>query len=164
MKRKIEVDDEVFAALQAMAEPFVDTPNSVLRRVLGVDVRSPSAPDPSQEASGAETSGDATEATVYRLEAPGISATAERIGEHGMRMLSATSDLRVLPSLSASNRAIRHRLLADGAFIERPDGTYELSKPTDFPSPSAGSSVLLGRESNGRAEWKDARGRPLGAR
>lgn len=31
---KIEVDDEVFALLQQLAVPFVDTPNSVLRREL----------------------------------------------------------------------------------------------------------------------------------
>jgi hypothetical protein len=35
----IEVDDEVFAALQARAKAFVDTPNSVLRRELGLDAR-----------------------------------------------------------------------------------------------------------------------------
>jgi hypothetical protein len=33
----IRVDDEVFKVLQGMATPFVDTPNSVLRRVLGLD-------------------------------------------------------------------------------------------------------------------------------
>lgn len=32
---QIEVDEEVFAALQQQAEPFVDTPNTVLRRLLG---------------------------------------------------------------------------------------------------------------------------------
>ena len=32
----IEVDDEVFEALQKLAEPFVDDPNSVLRRVLNL--------------------------------------------------------------------------------------------------------------------------------
>lgn len=31
---KIEVDEEVFKYLKAKAEPFVDTPNSVLRREL----------------------------------------------------------------------------------------------------------------------------------
>lgn len=33
----IEVDDEVFGRLQRLAQPFVDTPNSVLRRTLGLD-------------------------------------------------------------------------------------------------------------------------------
>lgn len=32
--RSIDVDEEVWTALQAQAEPFTDTPNTVLRRVL----------------------------------------------------------------------------------------------------------------------------------
>ncbi len=35
--QKITVDEDVFAYLQACAEPFVDTPNSVLRRLLGLE-------------------------------------------------------------------------------------------------------------------------------
>ncbi|MBW3633446.1 MAG: winged helix-turn-helix domain-containing protein [Chloroflexi bacterium] len=35
--RKIEIDDEVFQRLQQLASPLVDTPNSVIRRVLGLD-------------------------------------------------------------------------------------------------------------------------------
>lgn len=34
----IRVSDEVFAALKRRAEPLVDTPDSVLRRELGLDV------------------------------------------------------------------------------------------------------------------------------
>lgn len=34
---RIEVDEDVFEGLQAKARPFVDTPNSVLRRLLGLD-------------------------------------------------------------------------------------------------------------------------------
>ena len=34
--KMIEIDDEVFEALQKFAEPFVDDPNSVLRRVLNL--------------------------------------------------------------------------------------------------------------------------------
>ncbi|MER6027864.1 hypothetical protein [Streptomyces sp. NPDC001851] len=37
MTRTIRVDDEVFAKLQSLAEPFVDTPNSTLRKLLGLD-------------------------------------------------------------------------------------------------------------------------------
>jgi restriction system protein len=33
----MRVDDEVFSALQKQAVPFVDTPNSVLRRLLALD-------------------------------------------------------------------------------------------------------------------------------
>jgi hypothetical protein len=33
----IDVDTDVFETIKANAEPFVDTPNSVLRRMLGLD-------------------------------------------------------------------------------------------------------------------------------
>lgn len=36
MGQSIEVDDDVYALLRSKAEPFVDTPNSVLRRLLGL--------------------------------------------------------------------------------------------------------------------------------
>ena len=35
--RSIEIDDDVFELLKDEAEPFVDTPNTVLRRLLGLD-------------------------------------------------------------------------------------------------------------------------------
>ena len=34
----IRIDDEVYAWLQSQARPFEDTPNSVLRRVAGLDL------------------------------------------------------------------------------------------------------------------------------
>lgn len=43
MTNQINVDDEVFGVLKAKAEPFVDTPNSVLRRLLGIDPAGPNA-------------------------------------------------------------------------------------------------------------------------
>jgi hypothetical protein len=39
MAPTIRIDDEVFALLQAEAKPFVDTPNTVLRRKFGLDPR-----------------------------------------------------------------------------------------------------------------------------
>lgn len=48
--RSIEIDDDVWQALQAGAEPLIDDPNSVLRRLLGIDggdAGAPSRPGPS---------------------------------------------------------------------------------------------------------------------
>jgi hypothetical protein len=42
MTPTIRVDDEVYAVLQSKAQAFVDTPNTVLRRELGLDVQAPS--------------------------------------------------------------------------------------------------------------------------
>lgn len=36
MSRTISIDEEVFSALQERAEPFVDSPNAVLRRILSL--------------------------------------------------------------------------------------------------------------------------------
>jgi hypothetical protein len=41
----IRIDDEVFEALKKLAEPLVDTPNSVLRRLLDLKTRT-AAPKP----------------------------------------------------------------------------------------------------------------------
>lgn len=38
---QIRIDDEVFRALQKRAEPFTDTPNDVLRRLIGLDDGAP---------------------------------------------------------------------------------------------------------------------------
>lgn len=40
MSPQIDIDDDVLDYLKSKAEPFVDTPNTVLRRVLGIDIRS----------------------------------------------------------------------------------------------------------------------------
>lgn len=37
----IQIDDEVFGLLQKNAKPFVDSPNSTLRRMLGLPMRAP---------------------------------------------------------------------------------------------------------------------------
>ncbi len=40
----VRIDDEVFEALKKLAEPLVDTPNSVLRRLLDLEKKKPSSP------------------------------------------------------------------------------------------------------------------------
>lgn len=48
--RNVEVDDEVFKGLQSLAEPLVDTPNDVIRRLLDLNA----VPRPSSGAGRAE--------------------------------------------------------------------------------------------------------------
>lgn len=47
----IRVDQEVWEALQAAAEPLIDTPNSVLRRKLGLAQRRDNEPPPRERSS-----------------------------------------------------------------------------------------------------------------
>lgn len=163
MKRKIEVDEDVYTALQRHAEPFVDTPNSVLRRLLAIETDNSISSQPKSGTRDTAPSASA-ETTIYRLESQGVSARAVRVGPKGMRLLKAESELKELPSLSHSNRTLRRTLIRDGSFAESADGSHRLTRPFEFSSPSAASSILLGRESNGRLEWKDERGDPLGER
>ena len=47
---KIQIDDEVFAHLQANAVPLVDTPNATIRRLLGMDRQPEGLPSASGDA------------------------------------------------------------------------------------------------------------------
>ena len=44
----VRIDDEVFEALKKLAEPLVDTPNSVLRRLLDLEQKNPAPKDRGQ--------------------------------------------------------------------------------------------------------------------
>lgn len=60
MPPSIDIDDETFDFLKKHAEPFVDTPGSVLRRLLGLarPDQSPGAPDSGPQGSSRASSGD----------------------------------------------------------------------------------------------------------
>ncbi len=55
---------------------------------------------------------------------------------------------------------LRRSLLQQGVLALAGD-VFELTQDYTFNSPSNAASVLLGRNSNGRTEWKDAKGRTL---
>ena len=64
------------------------------------------------------------------------------------------------PSIHAYLSDLRKALRRQG--ILKDDGTtYRLTQDYSFNSPSTAAGVLLGRASNGRAEWKDSNGRSL---
>lgn len=55
---------------------------------------------------------------------------------------------------------LRRSLLQQGVLANVGD-VFELTQDYTFNSPSTAAGVLLGRSSNGRTEWKDAKGRTL---
>lgn len=55
---------------------------------------------------------------------------------------------------------MRARLVAAGKLVLEGD-MYRLVEDTLFKSPSTAAMVLLGRNANGRVEWKDAGGTTL---
>ncbi len=60
-------------------------------------------------------------------------------------------------SIGKSSQRVRARLVASESLVV--DGeNYRLAEDTLFKSPSTAAMVLLGRQANGRVEWKDADG------
>jgi hypothetical protein len=116
----IRIDDDVYKWLQAQAVPFEDSPNSVLRRLAGLDretsvkissEKRPSPADPSREAT--------SPVTTTRDEEP----------KKRMVRLSGT---RRLPLTTGKALLRRWRLPVRQARFHRDGSWYE--KLTDFPA------------------------------
>jgi len=71
----IRIDDEVYGWLQSQARAFEDTPNTVLRRIAGLD----QATGPRRQATTVARSGSKTPQGEYR--APLLAVLAKRGGE-----------------------------------------------------------------------------------
>ncbi len=54
----------------------------------------------------------------------------------------------------------RKKLLESGVFV-RENGTLQLSQDYTFSSPSMAAAILMGRNANGRIEWKNGQGQTL---
>ena len=53
----------------------------------------------------------------------------------------------------------RQELLVSGQIKQDPDGTWRLTQPQEFTSPSSAAVFVLGGSQNGRTEWVDEVGR-----
>ena len=89
------------------------------------------------------------------IEARGLDSAEGFIVREG-----STAAKNEAPSIHASNSDLRQALARNGVLT---DSGYVLKLSQDyvFNSPSAAATVLLGREVNGRTEWKDAAGKTL---
>jgi hypothetical protein len=108
----IDIDDDVFATLKRHAEPFVDTPNMVLRRLLGID----RAKQPQQAAAGddAKADGRAAPGTLLperEYELPILSYLDERGGRAPSREVTDA----VGQALASRLTELDKRLLQDGS-------------------------------------------------
>ena len=59
------------------------------------------------------------------------------------------------PSIPSGYRALRRQLMDEGVLV-RQDDHYEFVRDHHFSSPSAASSAVLGRNSNGRQDWRNS--------
>jgi hypothetical protein len=137
----IRIDDEVYRVLQSEAEPFTDTPNSVLRRLLGLE-STEEAPSVGRKAGRRARSGTILSRFEYDL--PILTALARRGGaapmnevldEVGEILTDRLTELDKQPVRSGEirwrNRAMwrRLRLVKSGLLEEdSPRGVWELSE------------------------------------
>jgi hypothetical protein len=89
------------------------------------------------------------------IEAQGIESPEGFVVQSGSQAVKAET-----ASIHAYLSDLRRALIDKGVFLDHGD-FFKLSQDYTFNSPSTASGVLLGRTSNGRAEWKDSTGRTL---
>jgi hypothetical protein len=137
----IRIDDDVFKALQRKATPFVDTPNDVLLRLLGLT--KDSSRSPLQSRSGSRRRGSDSYTLQGAFRRPILEAL-NRLGGSA-RMAQVLDDLRARMQLKSpgdfestrsgavlwENRAQRERLkmVKEGLLrADSPHGVWELTE------------------------------------
>jgi hypothetical protein len=133
---------------RAEAETFLDE-MLVIYPLLGIDAFSP----PPAEIAG--------HTEKLHLNVRDIVATGRESAEGFIVFEGSLAAKKEAPSIPDYVRKLRATLLADGVLADAGSAWYKLCQDYVFTSPSLAAAVLLGRISNGRAEWKAADGRTL---
>jgi hypothetical protein len=140
MAPSIRVDDEVYAHLKGLAEPFVDTPNTVLRRVFSLD-KGRDAPIP-RSFKDRLAPGSLLHTREYRL--PILRALADRGGAAPAHEIIEAVGEALKTRLTDTDRSVnrtggirwinrtmwvRSHLVNDGLLAKgSPKGTWELTE------------------------------------
>lgn len=94
------------------------------------------------------------------LKAKGVVATGYE-SSGGFVVLAGSGVVgQEVPSIHGYISELRTSLLSQGV-IEKTASSWIFKQDYEFKSPSTAAGVVLGRSSNGRTEWKDAKGRTL---
>jgi hypothetical protein len=127
--RTIRIDDEVFEALQALAEPLVDTPNSALRKLLKLDLPSSGGTPATQE--------------------------SDDQGEAGFPQYGLADYLRDR-RLKAGQRLVwrRRNLRRDYRAEVLSNGNLRVEGLRVFGTPSRAATVIAGNQQNGLHVWR----------
>lgn len=94
------------------------------------------------------------------LERSGVIADGEDSAEGFTVFAGAIARETATDAIQRNMLALRQELLATGVLIPEANG-LRLTQDYRFSSPSTAAGVLLGRNANGREEWKDPNGRTL---
>ena len=136
MPPTIRVDDEVFKALQKRGQAFVDSPNDVLRRLLGLNrSRHRAAPQPRMPRGSVTPQGTYRPLILRALAKAGGRASMREVVTYIKQQLNGkftAGDLDHLPTgaIRWENKAQweRHQMVTEGLLrSDSPHGTWELS-------------------------------------
>lgn len=94
----------------------------------------------------------------YYLSSTEAQGSGEERSDGFLVFAGAKARIKESNSISDANRRFRSRLLKSGVLAEDGVGSYRLTVDHLFRSPSTAAMTLLGRNSNGRVEWKDEQG------
>jgi hypothetical protein len=94
------------------------------------------------------------------LKAKGIEARGVDSANGFVVLVGSQAVKDEVASFQPYHTELRRSLIARGV-LEAAGSGYRMTQDYTFNSPSTAAAVLLGRPSNGRVEWKDARGRTL---
>ena len=100
-------------------------------------------------------------AEVLRLKGPNTDATGTESADGFVVFAGSKGRAGGAPSIAPSTLTLRESLLTDGV-LGLAGESILLNKDYLFSSPSSAASLLLGRASNGRVEWKTVEGVSLG--
>lgn len=106
-----------------------------------------------------EKSAEATD-SIFFLKGTNADATGFESTDGFVVLKGARLSLTEAPSIHTSHKDFRLWMISDGLITKTSDGFY-LSQDYTFTSPSKAASILLGRNANGRIEWKDKSGKTL---
>lgn len=141
MSPHVELDDEVYAYLKAQAEPFTDTPNTVLRRLLGFDSSADGCIDAAVLPAMSSPTGVASGSRSAKSNGPRKKKSTKAIAPKRIRAASGTLlpearyERPLLKSLADAGGQAAYREVVDAVGRELKDDLM----PADFEKLSSGS-------------------------
>lgn len=97
---------------------------------------------------------------ILSITTKGITATANQNGSKITVLKNSQAIKEHAPSISSSFRSLRETLVAQGVLADQ-GGHYTFTQDYTFSSPSTAAMVVMGRNANGRTEWRTPTGETL---
>lgn len=103
---------------------------------------------------------DSTERRLY-LRGPSALAEGAETADGFVVYEGGLARRTSVESMQSYGEDIRDRLVEQGVLVAQDAHSYRVTRDYVFPSPSQAAMIVLGRNANGRREWKSASGETL---